>query len=132
MEESADPRQWLVAVCRQAREDAGMNRTVIAGKINRGEDVVRRFETLRGKWSPLTGQLVAAYADATGIPETDLWELAIRDWKQAQASPAEPLHTSERKEVETGSRGIDPARVRSGLKESAEPVPKAPRKKRTG
>lgn len=82
---SDDPRQWIVAVCREAREDAQLNRTAIAGEINQGEDVIRRFETLRGKWSQISGQIVQAYSIKTGIPEWELWQMAIDRWREAQA-----------------------------------------------
>ncbi|MBS3928042.1 MAG: hypothetical protein KGZ65_06220 [Sphingomonadales bacterium] len=80
-----DPRQWIAHVCRTAREECGVGRAEIATQVGRQSDAVRNFETQRGKWSPITGQMVAAYAELTGIPAWELWQMAIDRWKASQA-----------------------------------------------
>jgi hypothetical protein len=61
-----DPRQWIAAVCWLAREERGVGCVWIATAVGRESDAIRNFETLRGNWSPITGEIVHAYAAATG------------------------------------------------------------------
>jgi hypothetical protein len=119
-----DPRQWIASVCRDERERVKANRTVVAAKVNRSEDVIRRFETLRGQWSPHTPEIVAAYAELAGVEPIELWQRAIDSWKasQLQAQPVQPPRTEERKSAGTHRRDTIRTKVRSGSKGSLEPV----------
>lgn len=64
--------------CREAREESGVRRSALAHAIERGQNVIDRFE--RGQTWP-TGrdidQLVNAYADLCQIDAYELWARAI-------------------------------------------------------
>lgn len=85
-----DPRQWIAQVCRAAREDHGVGRAQIATAVGRESDAIRNFETLRGNWSPITGEIVNAYAELTGVEPSALWQAAIDRWREAEAAPVVP------------------------------------------
>ncbi len=92
-------REALAVVCRQARDDGGYSRTEVAAKIKRGEQSVSRFEQGAGKWNPQTGAMVAAYAELTGVPAWELWQMAIDRWKASQDEaqpPAGQTHPPDR------------------------------------
>lgn len=60
----------LAAAAKQAREDAGVSRSVVAGKINKTEDTIRKFED--GRTFIALNDLLRAYADTTGASLFDL------------------------------------------------------------
>lgn len=76
---------YLADVCREVREQAKANRSLIAAQFNASEWTVRRFELQQGKWSAQTDELVAAYAHMAGVEPSDIWQRAIDRWRQAQA-----------------------------------------------
>ena len=76
---------YLADVCRDVREQAKANRSVIAAQFNASEWTVRRFEMQKGKWSAQTDELVEAYAKLAGVEPPDLWQRAIDRWREAQA-----------------------------------------------
>lgn len=115
---------YLADVCREIREQAGANRSVIAAQFNASEWTVRRFEMQEGKWSAQTDELVAAYAQVAGVEPADLWQRAIDSWRaaQPQVQPERPPRTEERKSAERRTNRIARTKVRSGSKGSLEPV----------
>lgn len=89
MSDDDNPKQWIAAVCRTAREEAGDGRAAIASAVGRESDTIRNFETLRGQWSPITGEIVNTYADLTGVPAWELWQMAINDWRSSAEDEGE-------------------------------------------
>lgn len=81
---------YLADVCREVREQAGANRSVIAAQFNASEWTVRRFEMQQGKWSAQTDELVAAYAHMAGVEPADLWQRAIDAWRLSAAQESTP------------------------------------------
>lgn len=64
----------LAAAAKQAREDAGITRSVVAGKINKTEDTIRKFED--GRTFIALNDLLGAYADTTGASLFELLDEA--------------------------------------------------------
>lgn len=76
---------YLADVCREVREQAGANRSVIAARFNASEWTVRRFEMQQGKWSAQTDELVESYAKLAGVEPVELWQRALTRWRNSQA-----------------------------------------------
>lgn len=60
----------LAAAAKQAREDAGISRNIVAGRINKTEDTIRKFED--GRTFISLNDLLTAYAETTGVSLFDL------------------------------------------------------------
>lgn len=110
-------REALAVVCRQARDEGGYSRTEVAAKIKRGEQSVSRFEQGIGKWNPQTGAMVAAYAELTGVPAWELWQMAINQWRQAPAASEPDARNGRGTAASEGSGRRLRTSVRSELKE---------------
>lgn len=66
----------LGAVARDARRAAGLTLMDIANRAGVSQGTIHHFET-RGRWSPKTDEIVAAYAREVGISEKELWRAAL-------------------------------------------------------
>ncbi len=64
----------LAAVAKQAREDAGISRSVVAGQVNKTEDTIRKFED--GRTFIALSEILQAYEDTTGVSLFDLLDEA--------------------------------------------------------
>ena len=122
-------REALAVVCRQARDEGGYSRTEVAAKIKRGEQSVSRFEQGIGKWNPQTGAMVAAYAELTGVPAWELWQMAINQWRQAPAASEPDAHNGHGTVEPSGSARRLQTRVRSGSKEHPSQADEDPQRK---
>lgn len=74
----------LSKTCKEIRKETDGNRASIAHAIDKGQQVIDRFE--RGQTWPEgrhIDQLVNAYADVTGVEASEIWERAIAAAKSA-------------------------------------------------
>lgn len=74
----------LGRVCRQAREDAGLDQYDIASTAGVSRSTIGRFET-RGVEAPRALEaIVNAYAAECDVDAFDLWTGALRAWRDAR------------------------------------------------
>lgn len=78
----------LCKVAREARLRAGVTQARIAAELNLNQETIARFE--RGQAWPRSPFFVMSYADCVGVPEIDLWEEAIRRWREAERRSSSP------------------------------------------
>lgn len=76
---------WLGLVAREAREAAGRHQVHIAvrvpGKKPADQATIGRFEAGKA-WPRNPSRTIAAYAEDLEIDPFDLWEEAVRRWRQ--------------------------------------------------
>lgn len=72
---------WLGRACRAAREDAECKLRHVAVEADVGEGALRQFE-LGHQWPRDTDKTVAAYGRALEMDHLDLWDEALRLWRQ--------------------------------------------------
>ena len=80
-------RYWLARAAKQAREAAGPVKQVrIAAAADKDQSTIYRFEKPeepQTSWPQETDLYVAAYAEELGIEPIELWEQALRMWRNA-------------------------------------------------
>jgi transcriptional regulator with XRE-family HTH domain len=64
----------LAAAAKQAREDAGITRSRVAGHVGKTEDTIRKFED--GRTFIALNDLLSAYEETTGVSLFDLLDEA--------------------------------------------------------
>lgn len=72
----------LSRVAREARERAGISQARVAADMGPNQETIARFE--RGQARPRTPYFVMGYAKCVRVPEIDLWEEAIRRWRESE------------------------------------------------
>lgn len=70
----------LSTAAREARERAGLRQIDIATTAGVAHSTVSYFETARG-WPMDADQLIAAYAEETGVAEREIWRRAMKGWR---------------------------------------------------
>lgn len=89
-------RASLIEVCRDLRMHNRFSRTQVAARINRGEQVIQRFESGAGGWSPKTGEIVAAHADLADITVVEIWTASVNRMREAlRVSPPSNPHNAD-------------------------------------
>jgi hypothetical protein len=79
---------WLANTARQLREDKDRKQVHIAAALSTDQSSIYRFE--QGKtWTRDPDRLVAAYADDLDIEDPrEIWELALRRWREEGSAPS--------------------------------------------
>lgn len=79
--------RFLAQAAEEAREDAGRKRYHVAAEISVDPSTVYRFE--KGQWPQQPDLMVSAYASDLQIEPIELWERALRLWREDLASSAD-------------------------------------------
>lgn len=99
---------WLAQAAKQAREAAGRKQVHVAASANKDQSSIYRFEAAQG-WSRDTDLILAAYADDLDIDPLDIWETAIRLWRESgdQATVPELAKRRTAKRAKRQARELD-------------------------
>lgn len=80
-------RYWLATTMRQAREDAGVTMSEIAGTLKVSESTVSRFEKALS-WPYQIDSYLAAYAEFVDVDDArEFYEKALRRWRKEGERP---------------------------------------------
>jgi transcriptional regulator with XRE-family HTH domain len=119
---------WLATTVRQAREDADVTKSEIAGKLRVAETTVSRFESAQS-WPNHVDQYLAAYAEMTDTEDPrDFYRTALRRWMAEGEKPTLVRSTPAsrtRDAAERASRRTKQARAASREKPDATPKKQA-------
>ena len=72
---------WLSAACKAARELTDRRQVHIAAEANVDQSTIARFEDVRA-WPKRPDHIVNAYASDLELDPYDLWEEALRMWRE--------------------------------------------------
>lgn len=78
---------FIAEAARRMRVEHARLHSHIAASFSKDQSTVSRFEKGTG-WSRDTDGLVAAYADDLGVAPREIWERALRLWREAEEGDA--------------------------------------------
>lgn len=103
---------WLAQAAKELREAADRKHVHIAASMSKDQSTVYRFEAAAG-WPRDTDVFIAAYADDLDITPLQIWERALKLWKEhgEQANVAELMERQKEKrakKVRPGEAAVPP------------------------
>lgn len=93
---------WLAQAAKQARETAERKQVHVAAEADKDQSSVYRFEQGEA-WPRDTDLMVTAYAQDLDIDVIDLWEAALKMWRES-GEKATVAELAGRREVRSRSR----------------------------
>jgi hypothetical protein len=78
---------WLAQAAAQARTYAGRKQVHVAASLDKDQSTITRFEQGE-RWPRNADEVVGAYADDLDVDPIQLWEEALRLWKDHRAATA--------------------------------------------